>query len=99
MSGYLALLGQLPDDLPGGYGRNLHVSGRWQRLRPRGTYRILVHNFRYNGGNGYLFGEQALEGYNTGSRWRGPVIHYPASLNTSPDHPLEDYLDFALSGQ
>lgn len=64
-----------------------------------GTYRVLVNDFMYNGGNGYLFGEQDPNGYNTGIHWREPVINYTASLNTSPDNPLEDFLDFAPRGQ
>ena len=63
------------------------------------TYRVLVNDFMYNGGSGYLFSEQDPDGYNTGIHWREPVINYTASLNTSQDNPLEDYLDFGPRGQ
>lgn len=63
------------------------------------TYRVLVNDFMYNGGSGYLFSEQDPNGYDTGVHWREPVINFTASLNTSPDNPLENFLDFGQRGQ
>jgi 2',3'-cyclic-nucleotide 2'-phosphodiesterase (5'-nucleotidase family) len=62
---------------------------------PDATYTVLISDFMYAGGDDYLFGEQDPEGYDTGIHWRQPVIDYTASLNTSADDPLDNYLDTA----
>lgn len=60
---------------------------------PAATYNVLINDFMYFGGDGYLFGQQDPAAYDTGIQWRQPVIDWMLSLNTSPDEPLENYLD------
>ena len=62
-------------------------------LDPEATYHVLVNDFMYAGGNSFKFGEQDPEGYNTSIDWRQPVIDWIWSLDTSPDDPLDNYLD------
>jgi 2',3'-cyclic-nucleotide 2'-phosphodiesterase (5'-nucleotidase family) len=57
------------------------------------TYTVLVNDFMYFGGDGYLFSEQNPEGYNTGIQWRQPVIDYTESLASGEENPLETMLD------
>jgi 5'-nucleotidase / UDP-sugar diphosphatase len=60
---------------------------------PEAVYSVLINDFMFAGGDGYLFGEQDPAGYDTGIQWRQPVIDWMVSLGTSPDDPLENYLD------
>jgi 2',3'-cyclic-nucleotide 2'-phosphodiesterase (5'-nucleotidase family) len=60
---------------------------------PDVTYHVLVNDFMYAGGDGFKFGEQDPDAYNTSIDWRQPVIDWISSLNTSPDDPLDPYLD------
>lgn len=76
-------------------GRNTEITfldGR--EFDPQATYRVLINDFMYNGGDDYLFGDQDPDGYDTGIHWRQPVIDYTASLNTTLDNPLENYVSF-----
>ncbi len=57
------------------------------------TYRVLVTDFMYIGGDNFLFGKQDPSGYFTDVSWREPVIAYLKSLNTSPTNPLDKYID------
>ena len=68
-------------------------------LDPAATYYVLLNDFMYNGGDGYLFGEQDPAGYNTGISWRQPLIDYLLALATTPEDPLENYLDTANRGR
>jgi 2',3'-cyclic-nucleotide 2'-phosphodiesterase (5'-nucleotidase family) len=65
---------------------------------PGAEYQVLINDFMYFGGDGYLFGEQDPAGYDTGIQWRQPVIDWTLSLETTPDDPLEDHLDAAPRG-
>ncbi len=47
----------------------------------------------YAGGDGYLFGAQDPEGYDTSIHWRQPLVDYLESLATKPESPLEDFVD------
>ena len=62
-------------------------------IEPEATYQVLVNDFMYAGGNGFRFQDYDPEAYHTGIDWRQPVIDWIAELNTSPDDPLENYLD------
>jgi 2',3'-cyclic-nucleotide 2'-phosphodiesterase (5'-nucleotidase family) len=62
-------------------------------LDPDATYTVLINDFMYFGGDGYLFGVQDPDGYDTGINWRQPVFDYLLSLETRADNPLEDWLD------
>jgi 5'-nucleotidase/UDP-sugar diphosphatase len=60
---------------------------------PDAIYHVLVNDFMYAGGDGFTFKEQDPDAYNTGIDWRQPVIDWIISLKTSPDNPLDTYLD------
>ncbi len=62
-------------------------------IDPEATYQVLVNDFMYAGGNGFRFQEYDPDAYHTGIDWRQPVMDWIADLNTSPDDPLENYLD------
>ncbi len=62
-------------------------------LDPGATYHVLVNDFMYAGGSGFLFNQQDPDAYNTAIDWRQPVIDWITSLGTSPDDPLHTYLD------
>jgi 5'-nucleotidase / UDP-sugar diphosphatase len=62
-------------------------------LDPAATYRVLVNDFMYAGGDGYRFAEYDPDAYMTGIDWRQPVIAWISKLNTSPGNPLDIYLD------
>ena len=57
------------------------------------TYHVLVNDFMYAGGDGFKFGEQDPDAYNTSIDWRQPVIDWISALSTSPEDPLDRYLD------
>lgn len=58
------------------------------------TYRVIVNDYMYNGGDGYLFDTQDPDGYDTGVNWRQPIIDYTLVFRTTPENPLDDYFDF-----
>ena len=62
-------------------------------LDPDATYHVLVNDFMYAGGDGFVFQEQDPDAYNTSIDWRQPVIDWIISLETSPENPLDDHLD------
>jgi len=68
-------------------------------LDPEATYRVLVNNFIYEGGDNYLFKAQNPNGYNLGVRIEEPVIKWIQSQNTSPQRPLEIMLDGTERGE
>jgi len=57
------------------------------------TYHVLVNDFMYAGGDDFQFKSQDPDAYNTAIDWRQPLIDWIISLNTSPDNPLDAYLD------
>lgn len=62
-------------------------------IDPEITYHVLVNDFMYLGGDGFLFQEQDPDAYNTSIDWRQPVIDWIISRSTSPENPLDNYLD------
>jgi 2',3'-cyclic-nucleotide 2'-phosphodiesterase (5'-nucleotidase family) len=72
-------------------GAKYRVNG--EPLDPDGIYRVLINNFMYAGGDDYAFAEYDPDAYETGIDWRQPVIAWITSLETTPDDPLENYLD------
>jgi 2',3'-cyclic-nucleotide 2'-phosphodiesterase (5'-nucleotidase family) len=64
-------------------------------LDPEATYHVLVSDFMYAGGDNFKFNTQDPHAYNTTIDWRQPVIDWITSLDTSPDNPLEAYVDTA----
>lgn len=61
-------------------------------IDPQATYRVLVNDFMYGGGDGYRLQEYDPDAYDTGIDWRQPLIDWLVSLDTSPDNPLDSYL-------
>ncbi|MGC9521238.1 MAG: bifunctional metallophosphatase/5'-nucleotidase [Anaerolineae bacterium] len=62
-------------------------------IDPDAVYHVLVNDFMYAGGDGYAFAEYDPDAYMTGIDWRQPVIEWISGLNTTPENPLELYLD------
>lgn len=60
---------------------------------PDATYHVLVNDFMYTGGDDFAFQQHDPDAYNTGIDWRQPVIDWVTQLKTSPDNPLDPYLD------
>jgi 5'-nucleotidase len=59
------------------------------------TYHVLVNDFMYYGGDGFLFGEQDPDAYNTAIQWRQPVIDWTMAQNTSAANPIDPLIDDA----
>ncbi len=57
------------------------------------TYHVLVNDFMYDGGDGFLFGEQDPDAYNTAIQWRQPVIDWTKEQNTSVANPIDALID------
>lgn len=72
-------------------GARFYVNG--EPLDPAATYHVLINDYMYAGGDGYTFAETDPDAYMTGIDWRQPVIEWLSDLDTSPDDPLEGYLD------
>ncbi len=64
-----------------------------QPIDPEAVYHVLVNDYMYAGGDGYAFADYDPNAYMTGIDWRQPVIEWISGLNTSPENPLDDYLD------
>ena len=62
-------------------------------LDPDEIYRVLVTDFLYFGGDGYLFHLQDPDPINLLTHYRQPVIDRTSSLNTSKEDPIENYID------
>lgn len=63
-------------------------------IDPDATYRVLVNDFMYTGGNGFKFKQHDPDAYDTAIDWRQPVIDWIVSRNTSPENPLDIYLNW-----
>lgn len=63
------------------------------KIDPDKTYKILLTDFMYTGGDRFTFHLDNPDGYYTGIDWRLPVIEYIQSLETSEHNPIENYLD------
>ncbi len=76
----------------GGLGRRgerwvLSASG--DELDDDETYRVLVNNFMYDGGDGYgLLAEADPDGFDTGINYRQPLLDWLKAQNSSPSKPL-----------
>ncbi|MEN8097430.1 MAG: bifunctional UDP-sugar hydrolase/5'-nucleotidase [Chloroflexota bacterium] len=65
-----------------------------EKIDPGASYHVLVTDFMYSGGSGFLFWRQDPNPYQTAIDWRQPVIDMITALNTSADNPLDNYLDW-----
>ncbi len=66
---------------------------------PAATYTVLVSDFMYFGGDGYLFAQQDPDAYATGIHWRQPLIDWLLQHPTTAGDPLEPLLDSTGRGQ
>jgi 5'-nucleotidase/UDP-sugar diphosphatase len=57
------------------------------------TYHVLVNDFMYLGGDGYLFYQQDPNAYDTSIQWRQPVIDWTEAQNTSETNPIDALID------
>lgn len=57
------------------------------------TYHVLVNDFMYAGGDGYLFGSQDPDAYDTGIQWRQPVIDWTTAQHTSETDPIDPLIN------
>lgn len=57
------------------------------------TYHVLVNDFMYLGGDGYLFYQQDTNAYDTSIQWRQPVIDWTEAQNTSATNPIDALID------
>jgi 5'-nucleotidase/UDP-sugar diphosphatase len=57
------------------------------------TYHVLVNDFMYLGGDGYLFYQQDPNAYDTSIQWRQPVIDWTRAQNTSATNPIDPLID------
>lgn len=62
-------------------------------IDPQATYRVLVNDFMYGGGDGYRLKEYDPDAYHTGIDWRQPLVDWLASLQTTAGQPLDDHLN------
>jgi len=62
-------------------------------LDPTATYHVLINDFMYAGGDGYLFGAQDPYGYDTSIQWRQPVVDWTKAQNTSATSPIDPLID------
>ena len=60
---------------------------------PAATYQVLVQDYIYWGGSGYLFYTQDPSPVDLGVNYRQPVIDWTAAQSTSAASPLEDLVD------
>jgi 2',3'-cyclic-nucleotide 2'-phosphodiesterase (5'-nucleotidase family) len=62
-------------------------------LDDNATYHVLVNDFMYGGGDDFRLQSYDPAAYNTAIDWRQPVIDWISALDTSPENPLDAYLD------
>jgi 5'-nucleotidase/UDP-sugar diphosphatase len=60
---------------------------------PQATYRVLVNDFMYTGGDSFPLQKQDPNGYNTAISWRQPVIDWIMEQNSSASAPLDGKID------
>ncbi len=62
------------------------------------TYRVLVNDFMYYGGSGYLFQDQDPTPYDTAQNYRQPVLDWTVEMATSDSDPIDSHIDQAPRG-
>ncbi|HQP37073.1 MAG TPA: hypothetical protein PLI95_17935, partial [Polyangiaceae bacterium] len=63
------------------------------------TYKVLINDYMYGGGNNYLFGTQDPNATDLGMNYRDPVIAWTEQLGSSSTDPLESHVDPAPRNQ
>ncbi len=62
-------------------------------MDPVATYQVLVQDYIYFGGDGYLFQSQDPDPIDLGVNYRQPVIDWTTAQGTTAADPLEDHMD------
>ncbi len=63
------------------------------------TYKVLINDYMYGGGNNYLFGTQDPNAIDLGMNYRDPVLAWTEQLGSSSTDPLESHIDAAPRNQ
>jgi 2',3'-cyclic-nucleotide 2'-phosphodiesterase (5'-nucleotidase family) len=63
------------------------------------TYRVLITDYLYNGGDGYGFQDYDPAPVEYGVNYRDPVVSWTRQLGTSSTDPLEAHLDATVRAQ
>jgi 5'-nucleotidase len=71
-------------------GVNWHLTTTDEQVLRDDTYRVLVNDFMYAGGDGLSFlAVFDPEAYNTAIDWRQPVIDWILAQESTPDNPID----------
>ncbi|MFH1807417.1 MAG: bifunctional UDP-sugar hydrolase/5'-nucleotidase [Pseudomonadota bacterium] len=62
-------------------------------LDPVASYRVLVNDFMYNGGGGYLFATQDPDPLDTAQNYRQPLLDWCLAHPSDAASPVESHLD------
>lgn len=57
------------------------------------TYKVLINDYMYGGGNNYLFGTQDPNAVDLGMNYRDPVIAWTQQLGSTASDPIENHID------
>ena len=80
------------------------VNGRFiltrtgQPIDPQATYRVLVNDFMYTGGDQFPLQKQDPNGYDTAINWRQPVMDWIMAQDSSASAPIDDKIDTEQRG-
>jgi 2',3'-cyclic-nucleotide 2'-phosphodiesterase (5'-nucleotidase family) len=69
-----------------------------QPIDPDTTYRVLVNDFMYLGGDKFPLQQQDPRGYDTAIHWRQPVIDWLIAQNSSASAPIDSKIDTESRG-
>ena len=69
-----------------------------QPIDPQATYRVLVNDFMYTGGDQFPLQKQDPNGYDTAIHWRQPVMDWIMAQNSSAFAPIDDKIDVESRG-
>jgi 5'-nucleotidase/UDP-sugar diphosphatase len=69
-----------------------------QPIDPQATYRVLVTDYMYTGGDGFPLQKQDPNGYDTAIIWRQPVIDWLIEQNSSASSPIDSKIDAESRG-
>ena len=69
-----------------------------QPIDPNATYRVLVNDFMYLGGDKFPLQKQDPNGYDTAIHWRQPVIDWLIAQNSSATSPIDNKIDTGSRG-
>lgn len=62
-------------------------------IQPDQTYTVITTDYLYDGGAGFLFGDQDPDAEYTNMAWQQPLIDWLLEIQTNASDPLNNYLD------